>query len=278
MSQAAKLLAAAALAAVAIGALYNEFILDIRAPRSNLFREAALGTSAYLSLVEYNEKVKRIQAQYGERGHVFLEGATGDVTVKVDDQVIERSRVERRFASMHGLFVISGRGAADSIFPFDIEPGKVPERSDREPNVARLKSDFADEFPTKYLAFSDRDWTRGPCAAPPVAELWTERLAQWLHLRKATFCVINWRGGPARAMLIVVLLADGDPWMRPFVRRICRRTTEAAIARAVAGAGRPDFAACVLVDRPARNGPSGAQDAFASVTYEVRADGLARID
>jgi hypothetical protein len=42
--------------------------------------------------------------------------------------------------------------------------------------------------------------------------------------------------------------------------------------------GRPDDAACMLVDRAARMGPSGAQAAFASVAYEARSDGLARSD
>lgn len=66
--------------------------------------------------------------------------------------------------------------------------------------------------------------------------------------------------------------------MRPFSRRLCRVITEAALADLVASSHeQPIYAACVLVDRPDRTGPTGAQTAFTSEVYEVRSHGLARI-
>jgi hypothetical protein len=79
-------------------------------------------------------------------------------------------------------------------------------------------------------------------------------------------------------MLIGVALAPGDPWLRPFARRICRSLTVLALAR-VAAIDRepaPDYAACVLVDRPDR---SGAGETLTAYVYEVRRDAtLASID
>jgi len=80
-------------------------------------------------------------------------------------------------------------------------------------------------------------------------------------------------------MLIGVTLMDGDPWVRPFVRWICRRMTGTAVEGIIAaGHVPPDYAACILVDRPARTGPTGSQEAFASDVYEVRNRTLARIN
>ena len=279
MSRISKLLVAVSLVAAVAALLCNELIVDFRAPRSELMQHTALGASAYLSLVEYNKKVTRVKAEYGARGHVILDPSAGKLTVKVGDDVIEESQVERVFASMHGLFVIGARDDVESIFPFDIEPGKIPPRFDREPNIGRLQARFGDRVPAKYLAFDNSDWTRGSCALPQVGELGFAQVDKWLGLRAATSCVVHWNGATPRSMLILVLLADADPWMRPFARRICRTTIARAIEKpAVSGDTLPDYAACVLVDRPVRTGPSGAQDAFISVVFEVRSGVLARLE
>jgi hypothetical protein len=66
--------------------------------------------------------------------------------------------------------------------------------------------------------------------------------------------------------------------MRPFSRRLCRVITETALTKlAASDQERPTYAACVLVDRPHRTGPTGAQTAFTSEVYEVRSSDLARI-
>jgi hypothetical protein len=72
-------------------------------------------------------------------------------------------------------------------------------------------------------------------------------------------------------MLIGVALANGDPWMRPFSRRICSWLTTVALARVTTTDREPppDYAACVLVDRPDR---SGAAQTLEPHVYEVRRD------
>jgi hypothetical protein len=267
--------------ATAVVAAYAELVLDIRTPRSDLVKEIALGAGAHISLVEYNKKVEQLRAQYGKgRVQAPIELSTGQVTVALDGNEIQKWQIPRTFASMYGVVVVTPPGAAESIFPFNWEPGRLP--TQHEPSIARLQALVGNRFPAKFLAFDDADWTRDRCVPQPT---WSEtrlgQLAGRLHVRwTETFCVVHWNGSRPRSMLIDVMLAEGgDPWIRPFVRWICRKITESALKRdASPDHEPPDYAACVLVDRPDRTGPTGAQDAFASVVYEIRGRTLARID
>jgi hypothetical protein len=256
-------------------AAYAEFALDIRAPRSDLRQEGALGASASLSLGEYNKRVEQMHAAYGDRASVALDPSTGRMTVSLDGKLIEERSIAREFAGMYGMFVVTTPGAPESIFPFALEPGQIP--SSHEPNVARLQSHFEGRMPAKFLAFKDADWTRDSCVSPKASDLGLGGLAALLRLRAETFCVVRWNGKRPSSMLIGVTRADGDPWMRPFARWICRTVTEAALNR-FAPDREPTYAACVLVDRSDRTGPTGAQDAFTATVYEVRNRTLARMD
>jgi hypothetical protein len=258
-------------------AAYAELILDIRSQRSDLTAMRALGASAQLSLVEYNKKVEQMQNAYGARVNVMLETSTGKTTVSLDGRVIEESQTARQFSGMYGVFVVRAHDATESIFPFAFEPGAIP--SGHEPNIARLQARFGNAFPAKYLAFNDTDWTRDSCVAPQLSDSWFGSLAALLRLKSATFCIVHWKGPRPNSMLIGVTRADGDPWMRPFARWICRKLTAAALDKLSSpDRERPTYAACILVDRPDRTGPTGAQDAFTSIAYEVQDRTLARLD
>ena len=73
-------------------------------------------------------------------------------------------------------------------------------------------------------------------------------------------------------MLVTVTQADGDPWMRPFSRRVCRMIAETAVAKLMVADGSPlaDYVACVLVDRPTR---ADANELMEVHVYELRRDG-----
>jgi hypothetical protein len=266
--------------AIALGAAtivaYAELVVDIRTPVSDLSQTHALGASASLSLSEYNQKVAQFHQRYGDRAHVILETSSGKVRVELDGKAIEEWQIERQFAGIYGMFVVSGPAERENIFPFDIEPGKIPEG--QEPNIARLRSHFEAKLPAKDLDFGNEDWARGFCAVPPLPEIGFGQFANWLHIRSETFCVVHWNGAGGGSMSVSVTLADGNPWMRPFSRRLCRAITETALTKlATSGRERPNYAACVLVDRPDRTGSTGAQTAFTSEVYEVRSHDLARI-
>jgi hypothetical protein len=53
-------------------------------------------------------------------------------------------------------------------------------------------------------------------------------------------------------MLVSVGRFDGDPWMRPFGRRLCRDIVDAALERFDPDESNgPKYATCILADRPA---------------------------
>jgi hypothetical protein len=267
-------------AAAIIIAAYGEFILDIRSADSDLIKQSALGAGASLSLDEYHRKMDQMRTAYGlDRAKVILDPQTGEMTVELDGKVIEKGRVERIFSYMYGLFAVTSREGQDNMFPFVLTPGELPLPLDHEPNIERLRARFESILPAKFLAFKDSDWTRDSCVtlAPPSKILGD--LASLLRLQAHTSCIVHWNGTRPASMLVGVTLAHGDPWMRPFARRICRHVTSAML-RSLTAPDRepPTYAACVLVDRPARTGPRGAQDAFTSVVYEVRNHALARMD
>ena len=108
--------------------------------------------------------------------------------------------------------------------------------------------------------------------------------AKVLRLQSGTFCVVSWQAAargttPTGTMLIGAVLANGDPWIRSFTRRICRWLTADALAHLTAAERirPPDYAACVLVDRPDR---TDAKEEMLKVhVYEVGRDAsLADID
>ena len=96
-------------------------------------------------------------------------------------------------------------------------------------------------------------------------------IGRQLRFQSGTFCVVFWKGPSRGSMLVGVALADGDPWMRPFSRRICRGLSAIALARVAETDHEPppDYAACLLVDRPNR---SGAAETLQAHVYEVRRD------
>jgi hypothetical protein len=261
----------------AVLAAYAEWVMDIRSPHSDLSVVRALGASAHLSMVKYNKKVEQMRNAYGDRAHVILEASTGKTTVTLDDRTIEESQIVRQFGGMYGVFVVKARDVNVSIFPFALDPGEIP--SDHEPNIARLQSRFEKGLVAGYLTFNDTDWTRDSCAAPPVSDLGFGSLAALLRLKSGTFCLVNWKGPRPGSMLIGVARAEGDPWMRPFARWICRKLTAAALDKLSSRDRKmPTYAACVMVDRPDRTGSPGAQDAFTSIVYEVQDGASARLD
>jgi hypothetical protein len=263
--------------AIALALFCAEFMFDIRTPSSGLTKQSALGASASISLLDYNNKLAQYRKQYGEdHVSVALEGSTGRITVEVDGKRVEESRTARRFAGMYGMFAVSRDGAAPAIFPFAINPGEIP--TDHEPNIERLRGHFLERFPAQLLAFNDGDWTRDSCIAIPGSETGlSPRLARWLGVRSQTHCIVRWNGPVPGSMLVAVTLFADNAWVRPFAPWICRTMTAAVLDGIVSSDSAPDYAACVLVDRPERTGPTGSQEAFMSDVYEVRSRSLARV-
>ena len=177
---------------------------------------------------------------------------------------------------MYGLFAVTSDDATEGLFSFSIVPGRA-DLSDTT-SVKALQDRF-ENFPARFLAFADTDLAIDSCAAPPTSELGFGSIGTLLRMQAQTYCVVHWKGTHPSSMLISVVLANGDPWMRPFALWICRSMTSAAL-RNLASPDRqpPTYAACVLVDRADRRKPRDARDTFESVVYEVRDGTLARLN
>lgn len=263
---------AAVIGAVAAAAAfaYGELVLDMRTPRASLASIHAITTSVSVLTADYNQVVEAMKKKYSPSAETAIENRSSvRFVTRVGGRVVEEKRAGT-FSDARGLFVIGPRDHLESTFPFEIDPRKPPKSGTvGVPGVRYLKGHFGEKFPAKYLEFDDRDATTGTCATIPDADFgW---LSRPLQLRSGAFCVVFWKGHSPGSMLVSVVLADGDPWMRPFSRRICRLLTTVALARlAVTDPGPPpDYAACLLVDRPDR---SGANEVLQEHVYQLRRD------
>jgi hypothetical protein len=263
------MIVAGAVAATAVAAAYGEFVLDIRTPRASLVEIHAITSSVSILMADYHHAIEAMKKKYGPDAQTVLETRPPRLITRVNGKVVEQDRAPGQFSDARGLFVIGPPGRLESTFPFQIDPRKAPALGSKgEPGAGHLKSRFGKELPAKYLEFDDRDAVTDTCITISSDLGW---LGRQLRFQSGTFCVVFWKGASPGSMLIGVALANGDPWMRPFTRRICRELTAIALARVAATDHEPppDYAACLLVDRPDR---SGAAETLQAHVYEVRRD------
>lgn len=263
------MIVAGAIAALATAAL-GELVLDIRTPRAALVELHAITTSVSIEIADYDHAAEAMKKKYGPDAETALETQPPRLITRVKGKVVEEKRAPGQFLDARGLFVIGPRGRLESTFPFRIDPREAPAFGRQgEPSVRYLKDRFGKKLSAKYFEFDDHDAVTDTCTTISPTDLgWVGRQ---LRFQSGTFCIVFWKGASPGSMLIGVALADGDPWMRPFTRRICRWLTTIALGR-VAAADRdapPDYAACLLVDRPNR---SGAEKTLRAHVYEVRRD------
>lgn len=271
---------AVALCALAVG----ELVLDWRLPRSDFAASHALGVNVAVSLVPYNKLTQEMKEKYGDRARVSFQFPPGRTSVERDGQIIHEETPPARLNDVIGLFMVGKRDAgkrdepADMRFPFRLAPDQDIARVERSLATA-LRNRFGKALPQRSLSFSDQDWSIDRCTPLP-AGLGLGGAGLLMRLGRGAACIVTWRRsqpGPV-SMLISVSVASGDPWMRPFTRRLCRTITETALAQIDRGErDRPAYAACILADRPDRRG--GAQDMLSSYAYSVGPQlQLARMD
>lgn len=266
--------------ALVLIAAYGEFVMDFRGARSQLKSHNAF---AAITLTDYGDrdaKIKELRAKYGERARadddVPAGASNGKWTITLDGSVLEEGRIVVKLAGIYGLFAVASDDTTEGIFSFSIVPGRADLSHTTSVKVLR---DRFKNFPARFLAFADTDLAVDSCAAAPASELGFGSIGALLGMQAQTYCLVHWQGAHPSSMLISVTLANGDPWMRPFARWICRSMTSATLGR-LASPNRqpPTYAACVLVDRADRRRPGDAYDTFASVVYEIRDETLARMN
>jgi hypothetical protein len=267
-----------ALAVLASGALgWAELVLDWRTPRSDVAQNHALGVNVGISLAPYNRAAQEAKQKYGDGAKVSFEFPPGRTRIESEGNIVHEETAVRRLNDVIGIFLIGQRGRADMAFPFRLAPDQDPQRIQRTLAVP-IRDRFGKAMAQRLPSFTDQDWSIDRCVKLPDG-LGLGGLGLLLRLRKGAACVVTWsRSQPApTSMLISVSLADGDPWMRPFAPRLCRAITETALAQVdLAERDRPAYAACVLADRPARD---GAQRALSSYVFAIGpGPQLARMD
>jgi hypothetical protein len=258
-------IAALVLAAFA-AAGYAELVLDIRAPRVLLNEAAVINTQSRLA--SGSEALDaEMKTKYGPKAITYFQPKPTQWVVKVDDQVVYRAPATLRVSGAFGFLAIGAPGKIASLFPFRLD------LQDKQPShrysMEELRQWFDhDDRIVRYLDFNDRAEAEGPCVELGSSDFgWAGKL---LDLRTGRFCLIGSTGGRQASALIGTVLADGDPWMRPFSGRICRGVTALALRKIAAARPRPpDYAACLLVDRPTRQGTA----ALRFQDYGVGADG-----
>jgi hypothetical protein len=266
--------------ALVLIAAYGEFVLDFRGPRSQLKSMNALAAVTRTSYGDRDAKLEEARARYGDRVRAHDDVSAGTVNGKwaitLDGNVLEEGGIVVRLAGMYGLFAVTSDNTTEGIFSFSVVPGSA-NLSDIT-SVKSLRDRFED-FPARFFAFADTDLTIASCTAPPPSEIGFGSIGTLLGMQAQTYCVVHWKGTHPSSMLISVTLANGDPWMRPFARWICRSMTS-VILRKLTSPDRkpPTYAACVLVDRADRRRPRDAHDTFDSVVYEIRDGTLARMN
>jgi len=256
------LLVLAALAAAA----YAELVLDLRAPRVVLNEAAVINTESRLTSGSETLDAA-MKTKYGPRAVTYFQPKPTQWVVKADDKVVYTAPATTRVSGTFGFLAIGPPDKIASLFPFRLD------LQDKQPShrfsVEELRGWLdRNERLARYLDVNGSVEAEGPCVELTPSDFgWIGKL---LDLRAGRFCLIGSTAGRRATALIGVVAADGDPWMRPISGRLCRGLTALALRKIMAPARRlPEYAACVLVDRPTRQGTA----ALRFQDYGVGADG-----
>lgn len=248
-----------------------ELALDWRTPSAQQTIRFTMGVTHSVDLRELRSYEAEMNRKYGPTAHTILPFDTGVAEVRLDDALVETNAELRQINSVEGVFLLGTDDDVRLRFPFDVATEHA-QASSKSSIGDHLKQRFK-KRPDVWLDFADKDWTFDHCAARPK-DLGLGWVGAALRLRGGTSCLAGWSGKQSGHMLIGTAVADGDPWMRPFSRRICRAITAATLRQLAAeGGDQPAYAACILVDRP---GYRSARKSLVVDAYAVAADGELR--
>ncbi|WP_315706881.1 MULTISPECIES: hypothetical protein [unclassified Bradyrhizobium] len=228
---------------------YGELVLDWRVASARQNIRFTMGVTQSVEIAEYNSFEHAMRRKYGAAVDTKLPLDTGVAEVRLNGAVMETNSDLKRIDGVYGIFLLGSDDSIRTRFPFEVSAGFGAANS-KAWITEHLKKSFR-RAPQIWFAFDDNDWMLDRCTASP-RDLGLGPIGTALRLRGGTSCVTIWKGKQLPgSMLISVTVADGNPWMRPFTRRLCRAVTEAALGQLTSkSADRPNYAACVLIDRP----------------------------
>jgi hypothetical protein len=260
---------AVAIAALSCGAASSGpsgLVYDPFEARSQLLSFRAVATNFMISLVEFQELADAAKKKFGEDAKTVLHGDTGKVDTILNGKVVETSMIKARVEDVFGIFSVGRRRDEMARFPFALGVGAHHEQPRDVGKTVRNR------FP-RLSDFKDSDWTNLSCWSQEAPEAGAQFTDAAPRLGRADLCLVRWRPGEGKTMLIGALTADGGDWVRDASRPICRVLAAQWLETPRAGVqgNTIDYVSCVLVHDPDR-GTRGAGETVADHLYEVRPD------
>jgi hypothetical protein len=264
---------AAGLAALLCGAAVSgpsALVYEPFEARSHLLSTKAVATNFSIRLDQFQELADAAKKKYGEDAKTTLQGNTGKVEITLNGKVVETSMVKARVEDVFGIFSVGRRRDEMARFPFSLGFGEDRDQSRDVGTTVRNR--FQKQAP-QLFDFNDFDWMNlwcWPQEAPQAGTLFTDAEPR---LGRTDLCLVHWRRGVPKTMLIGALTADGGDWVRDASRPICRVLAAQWLASPERSVQRHaiDYVGCVLVHDPDR-GSRGAGETVANHLYEVQAD------
>ena len=185
--------------------------------RSRLLGGRAVATNYSIRLADFHELAEAAKKKHGPEAKAVMQGDT--VTTTVDGKVVETSTVKARVIEVFGMLLVGPRRNEMARFPFSL---RVSGKSGRMADVARTVRERFGESAPQLFDFNDLDWANLWCWPQEAPDAGAKFADANPSLGKAELCLVRWRRGEGRTMLIGALAADGGAWVRDGSRPICR--------------------------------------------------------
>jgi hypothetical protein len=240
---------------------FGELVWDWRIPISEQSPRVMLRAQRSMLIADYDQLVAAMKQKYGPNVETSVPLDTGIANVTLNGKLVETRTELPRISGVYGIFVFGPDENIVMRFPFEVS-AEVAEPTSNRSIAGHLKASFK-KAPPGWFEFADDDWAIDQCTTRPK-DIGLGIVGRALSLRGGTYCLVSWKKAQSASMLISVSVADGNPWMRPFTRRICRTITETALGRFdLERSDGPRYAACVLIDRPEYGSKSATMEAYA---------------
>jgi hypothetical protein len=236
--------------------------------RSRQVAGRAVAANYTISVADLQELSEAARKKHGTEAKTVMQDST--VTTTVNGKVVETSTMKARVTEVFGMLMAGPRRNDMAHFPFAMNVSGDGERPRDVGDTVRAR--FQKQAPALF-DFNDFDWVNLWCWPQEAPDLGTKFADANPRLGKASLCLVRWRRGDPKVMLIGALTADGGAWVRDASRPLCRILVERWLnAPEVAQREHVvDYAGCVLVHDPDR-GALGARDTVVEHIYEVRPD------
>jgi hypothetical protein len=248
----------------------SRLVFDPFEERSHLVSSRVLATNYSIRLDAFQQMAEAAKKKFGEKAKTSLRSDTGQVVTTVDGKVVETSFMRARVADVFGIFLVGSRHNDMARFPFSFG---ISGKRDHPRDVGKMvRARFGKQMP-KLFNFNDLEWTNLWCWPQDPPDAGAHFKDAQPRLGKISLCLVRWRRGEAKTMLIGALAADGGDWVRDASRPICRllavqwlQSPERSVQDNAI-----DYVGCLLVHDPDR-GQRGARETVVDVLYEVRPD------